>query len=146
METTKVTNADVGTALAHERTDMAGERTDLALERNYMASERTLMAWIRTALSMITFGFTIGKLRDIMQGREVTGVLGRTRNVSTQDVAAFLVTLGTISLFLAGIQYVLDVHRLRRRGLHRRVGLTLYVALALMLLGGFALTALVRAF
>lgn len=41
---------DVGTKLAHER-------TDLAMERSYLASERTLMAWIRTSLSMISFGF-----------------------------------------------------------------------------------------
>jgi uncharacterized membrane protein YidH (DUF202 family) len=35
---------------------------ELAKERNRAAAERTLMAWIRTALSLIGFGFGIGKL------------------------------------------------------------------------------------
>ena len=35
---------------------------ELAKERNREAAERTLMAWIRTALSLIGFGFGIGKL------------------------------------------------------------------------------------
>jgi putative membrane protein len=35
---------------------------ELARERNREAAERTLMAWIRTALSLIGFGFGIGKL------------------------------------------------------------------------------------
>src|SRR5215475_12724896 len=35
---------------------------ELARERNREAADRTLMAWIRTALSLIGFGFGIGKL------------------------------------------------------------------------------------
>ena len=48
--------------LAAERTDLAPTNTSLAVERTLMAAERTLMAWIRTALSLIGFGFGIGKL------------------------------------------------------------------------------------
>ena len=40
---------------------------ELARERNREAAERTLMAWIRTALSLIGFGFGIGKLDDYLQ-------------------------------------------------------------------------------
>jgi putative membrane protein len=50
---------DVATTPVHQR-------TDLAMERNYLAADRTLMAWMRTSLSMISFGFTIGKLRQVM--------------------------------------------------------------------------------
>jgi putative membrane protein len=41
---------------------------ELARERNREAAERTLMAWIRTALSLIGFGFGIGKLDAYLQG------------------------------------------------------------------------------
>ncbi|PYY11310.1 MAG: hypothetical protein DMG61_19450, partial [Acidobacteria bacterium] len=44
--------------------------TDLAFERTRMAAERTLIAWIRTALSMISFGFTIYKFLQAMQGSQ----------------------------------------------------------------------------
>jgi len=46
-------------------TNLANE---LARERNREAAERTLMAWIRTALSLIGFGFGIGKLDAYLQG------------------------------------------------------------------------------
>jgi len=147
MDSTKtIGDADIGTALARERTAMAGERTDLALERNYMAAERTLMAWVRTALSMISFGFTIGKLKDMIQGAPVTGAIWHARSVSTQSVATFLVILGTGSLFIAGFEYLLSVRRLRGMGLRRRIGLAFYVAIALAVLGAFALTSLIMAF
>ena len=42
------------------------DATQLALERTSMAAERTLQAWIRTALSLISFGFTIGKLGQVV--------------------------------------------------------------------------------
>src|SRR3954451_5377396 len=40
---------------------------ELAKESNREAAERTLMAWIRTALSLIGFGFGIGKLDAYLQ-------------------------------------------------------------------------------
>jgi uncharacterized membrane protein YidH (DUF202 family) len=76
----RVTSGDVGTALAHER-------TDLALDRSYLAAERTLMAWIRTALSMISFGFTIGKLGQVLHDVQVKGLLGGGRTVSLENLA-----------------------------------------------------------
>ena len=42
---------------------------ELARERNREAAERTLMAWIRTALSLIGFGFGIGKLDAYSRGQ-----------------------------------------------------------------------------
>ena len=46
---------------------MADTGTDLALERTLMAAERTLMAWVRTSLALISFGFTLGKLGDVLR-------------------------------------------------------------------------------
>jgi len=128
---------DVGTQLAHER-------TDLALDRSFLAVERTLMAWIRTALSMISFGFTIGKLGQTVTEFEVKGLVFRgTRMVSIESAAYFLVILGTTALLGAIVQYVVSLGEYATMGLRRRVNLSLIVGLVLVLLGGFAFTSLV---
>ena len=127
---------DVGTRLAHER-------TDLALLRNYMAVERTLMAWIRTSLSMISFGFTIGKLGQVMTDVEVRGFLGRVRDLSVESIAYFLVILGTLSLLGAVVQHWLEVRNLRAMGFRRRFSIAFVVALLLSVVGGFALSSLI---
>jgi putative membrane protein len=41
--------------------------TELTKERNRLAAGRTLMAWIRTALSLIGFGFGIGKVYEYLK-------------------------------------------------------------------------------
>jgi putative membrane protein len=130
--------ADVGTQLAHER-------TDLAMERNYLADERTLMAWIRTSLSMISFGFTIGKLGQVLHDVEFKGLLGNTRMVGVKDLAYFLVTLGTAALLVAAIQHWRRVRKLRAMGLGHLFSIAFIVALLLAAVGGFALTSLVMA-
>jgi putative membrane protein len=127
---------DVSTGLAYKR-------TDLALERNYMAAERTLMAWIRTALSMISFGFTIGKLGQVLSDVEVRGFLGRVRNISVDSIAYFLVILGTLALLGATVQHWIQVREFRAMGLRRRISIPYFVAIALSLVGGFALSALI---
>ena len=38
------------------------QNTLLAMQQNFMAAERTLMASIRTSVSMVGFGFRLGKL------------------------------------------------------------------------------------
>ena len=127
---------DVGTQLAHQR-------TDLAMDRTYLADERTLMGWIRTALSMISFGFTIGKLGQVLQNVELKGILGNIRTVSIKDIAYFLVVLGTVALFGAALQHWCQVRELRAMGMRRKLSITFFVALSLVAVGGFALTSLV---
>ena len=128
-------SSDVGTALAQER-------TGLAIDRSYLAAERTLMAWIRTALSMISFGFTIGKIGQILSDVTIKGVMGRSHNVSIQELAFLLVILGTLALLGASLQHWHRIRELRSLGLGRELSITFWVALLLTAIGGFALTAL----
>jgi putative membrane protein len=116
--------------------------TSLALQRTGLAVERTLMGWIRTALSMISFGFTIGKLGEALA--EVKGLF-RLRTFSVKGLADFLVIVGTVTLLLAAFQHWNRMRELRRMGLPRKPSLAFVVALLLAALGGFALTALVLA-
>jgi putative membrane protein len=126
---------DTGTRLAQERTGMA-------LERTYWAAERTLMAWIRTALSMISFGFTIGKIGQAVQSVEVKG-LRDMRVIDVSSIANLLVILGTLTLLAALLQYSVRVHELHTQGLKRQLSIEFVVAVMLVVLGGFALSSLV---
>ena len=126
-------------------TDLAHQRTDLAMERNYLAAERTLMGWIRTAISMITFGFTIGKLGQVMDSVQVKGALGITKTMSVESIAYFLVILGTVALLAAAFQHWQRVHELYDMGLPRKLSITFYVAIVLASVGGFALSSLIMA-
>jgi putative membrane protein len=126
-------------------TRLAQERTDLAMDRNMLAAERTLMAWIRTSLSMISFGFTIGKLGQVLHEVNVKGVLGRVRSVSVENIAYFLVILGTGALVGASLQHWHRMRELRAMGLRRQLSITLLVAILLSVLGGFTLGALILA-
>jgi len=128
--------SDVGTRLAHER-------TNLAMDRTFLADERTLMAWIRTSLSMISFGFTIGKLGQVMKDVEFKGLLGNTRTVGIKNLAYFLVILGTLALLGAIIQHWRRMRELHAMGHGHQFSITLIVALLLAAVGGFALTSLV---
>ena len=119
--------------------------TDLALDRTYLADERTLMAWIRTSLSMISFGFTIGKLGQVLHDVEFKGLLGNTRTVGVKNIAYFLVVLGTAALLAAALQHWRRVRELRAMGLGHPFSITFIVALLLAAVGAFAFTSLVMA-
>lgn len=124
-------------------TQLAIERTDLAMERTYWAAERTLMGWIRTALSMISFGFAIGKLGEALQGERIKGLLGFAE-FSVRGLAVFLVVLGTAALATAAVQYRRRVGRLRAASIEQEAAsLALTVSALLCIAGLFAFTALV---
>jgi inner membrane protein YidH len=132
------------------KTDKSGAKpgdvaTNLAMDRNYMAAERTLMAWIRTALSMISFGFTIGKLGQVLGTIEVKGFMGHTRMISVESIAYFLVILGTVALLMASIQHRVRMRQLYEMGLRRQLSTSFVVAVLLIVVGGFALSSLVLA-
>ena len=126
---------DTSTLLAHQRTSMAMERT-------YWAAQRTLMGWIRTAISMISFGFTIGKLGQTLQEIQVTGLRGM-HMIGIDSIAYFLVILGTGALLAAAVQYSRRVHELFKQGLPRQASIEFWVALVLSLMGIFAFSTLV---
>jgi putative membrane protein len=134
-----------GVATGDVSTSLAYQRTDLAMDRNMLAAERTLMAWIRTSLSMISFGFTIGKLGQILHEVNVKGVMGRVRSLSVENIAYFLVILGTGALIGASLQHWMRMRELRAMGLRRQLSITLIVAILLIVVGGFTLGALILA-
>jgi putative membrane protein len=121
---------------------LAEERTELAIERTNLALERTLEAWIRTALSMISFGFTLGKLVQSTQGGQVAGIFGN-RTWSVSGLAYFLVVAGVAALVLATIQHWLRMRELRNKGLRRQFDIALAVAIMVSVVGALAFTALV---
>jgi len=116
--------------------------TRLALDRTYVADERTLLAWVRTSLSMISFGFTLSKLGQVLQDVEFKGLF-RTRTVSMKELAYFLVILGTLALLAASFQHWRRVRQLHAMGLAQQFSVTFIVALALAAVGGFALTSMI---
>ncbi len=116
--------------------------TQLSLERTYLATQRTLQAWIRTTLSMISFGFTIGKLGQAMQEFVVRGVFS-SHTVGVKGVAYFLVVLGTLGLLGATAQFWYSVRLLEAQGLRHRPSLEYVIAILLCMLGIFALSALI---
>ena len=91
---------------------------------------------------MISFGFTLGKLGQVIQNVEIKGAL-MSRTLSIQSLAYFLVILGTFALAWATVQYALDVRELRIAGLRHRRSIASIVALVLTAVGGLAFTALV---
>jgi putative membrane protein len=115
---------------------------ELAKERNREAAERTLMAWIRTALSLIGFGFGIGKLAAYM---DAAGLHTRfdVPHSSLIFGASFIV-VGILGLLAAIVQHARILRRLSRPDFAynamRPIAMT--VAALLILIGLFGLIAI----
>jgi inner membrane protein YidH len=90
--------------------ELAQARTDLATDRTLMAADRSLMAWIRTALSMDSFGFTIYKLLTEFQRQG--SVLPHAD--TPRNLGIFLTGLGTLSMIVGAISYMLTIRDLRK--------------------------------
>ncbi len=115
---------------------------ELAKERNREAAERTLMAWIRTALSLIGFGFGIGKLAAYL---DAAGL--RTRFDVPHSSLIFgssFIVVGILGLLAAIVQHARILKRLSRPDFAynamRPIAMT--VAALLMLIGLFGLIAI----
>ena len=115
--------------------------TELARERNREAADRTLMAWIRTALSLIGFGFGIGKFHDYVETAGLTSKLDPVHSLLIFGVS-FMV-LGLVGLLAAVIQHIRVLEQLNKRDFTyaatRPIGLA--VAIVLLLIGIFGLVA-----
>jgi putative membrane protein len=90
---------------------LAEKRTNLAAFRTIMAADRSLMAWLRTGLSLIGFGFTIYKFLEYVaaQGTQMT-----FREAGPRDIGLFLLSLGTLSLVFAVIDYWKSLKKLSK--------------------------------
>ena len=115
---------------------------ELAKERNRAAADRTLMAWIRTALSLIGFGFGIGKLHTYLQAAGVHTPFDPIR--SSLIFGESFIVLGMLSLLAAVIQHIRIMKRLSQPDFAysamRPVAVT--VATLLLLIGAFGFLAI----
>jgi putative membrane protein len=116
---------------------------ELAKERNREAAERTLMAWIRTALSLIGFGFGIGKLAAYLDAAGLHTRLDVPH--SSLIFGASFIVVGILGLLAAIVQHARILRRLSRPDFAynamRPIAMT--VAALLMLIGLFGLIAIV---
>ena len=76
---------------------------ELARERNRAAADRTLMAWIRTSLSLIGFGFGIGKIAETLE--KTSGIAGVDSYHTAQIFGEAFIGLGVFGLIAAIVQY-----------------------------------------
>jgi putative membrane protein len=140
--TASASAASIGTELAMRRTGMAFQRTRLA-------ADRTLMAVIRTSLSLISFGFTIHTFFDKLREAGVLKGVAPSRNFGVA-----LVWLGILMLILGITYHVLFMLGLREQRAQLKqaglvhaqsnfpVSLVLITALALLLIGFFAVASM----
>jgi putative membrane protein len=114
---------------------------ELARERNREAAERTLMAWIRTALSLIGFGFGIGKPDAYLRGAGLHTRFDLPH--SSLIFGASFIVVGIFGLLAAIVQHSRILKRLSRPDFAynamRPIAMT--VAALLMLIGVFGLIA-----
>jgi len=75
--------------------------TRLALDRTRVAYDRTMLAWIRTATSLITFGFGVYKLFQILPA----GTEPRSHIIGAHEFGLLLVVIGLLSLLVATFEY-----------------------------------------
>ena len=110
---------------------------ELARERNRAAADRTLMAWIRTALSLIGFGFGIGKIAETLE--KTRGIAGVDPYHTAQIFGESFIGLGVFSLIAAVVQY----RRILKQIEHGEyvytepLPLTMITAVILLLIGVF---------
>ena len=127
--------------MAHETQQRTDTSTELARERNREAADRTLLAWIRTGLSLIGFGFGVGKFYDYLETTGVEGALDPYR--STLVFGMSFIVLGIVGLFAAVVQHKRILKRIEIRDYSYAAPLPLGMIMAIMLLviGCFAFVA-----
>ena len=114
---------------------------ELARDRNRASADRTLMAWIRTALSLIAFGFSIGKLADYLQKANPNRMLDPID--SARIFGEAFIILGVASLVVAVIQNRRILIRIEQGAYNYQAPfpLTLITAILLLVIGSFGFVA-----
>lgn len=113
--------------------------TRLAYDRTWLAYERTMQAWIRTAISLITFGFSVYKLVDIVERDPA-----HARRLVGPHVFGFtLVAIGFIALGLATVEYRQSIHVLRAEYGESPRSTSVFFAGLIAALGLFALISMI---
>jgi len=85
---------------------------ELARQRNRNALDRTLMAWIRTCLSLISFGFGLDKIIEVLY-RSLEAPTAHA-GWGVRLVAMAFVLTGIVAMLAATVQYRRDLQRLRQ--------------------------------
>ena len=131
-------------------TELSERRTGLSFQRTRMSADRTLMSVIRTSLSLISFGFTIYQMFTRAHEAGILESSGAARSFGRA-----LVLLGTFMLGLGIAYHVRFMVELRRQRAELKsvelihgegrfpVSLTLITAVALLVIGLFALASTV---
>ena len=114
---------------------------ELARERNRAAADRTLMAWIRTALSLIAFGFSIGKISAYLEKINQEHALDPFN--SAQIFGEAFIALGVFGLIAAIVQYRRIVRRIKHGEFvyTEHLPLAMITAIILLLIGLFGFVA-----
>jgi putative membrane protein len=133
--------------------ELSSRRTGMSFQRTRMSADRTLMSVIRTSLSLISFGFTIYQM---FEKAYQAGMLASS--VAASHFGRALVLLGTLMLGLGIAYHVRFMVELRRQRAEMKsvelihgegrfpMSLTLITALALLVIGLFALASTVFSF
>ena len=131
-------------------TELSARRTGMSFQRTRMSADRTLMSVIRTSLSLISFGFTIYQM--FTRAHEA-GIL--QSSVAASSFGRALVLLGTVMLGLGIVYHLQFMVELRRQRAEMKaaglihgegrfpISLTLITAVALLVIGLFALASTV---
>ena len=119
--------------------ELASNRTGMAFERTSLASDRTLMAMVRTSLSMISFGFTIYKFFEQMNG-PVASNGSRYFGASLLYLGVGLLVFGILSYWRFNRNLAKRNKRLTQMGLLRETAVyvatpTFFAALLLLAVG-----------
>lgn len=115
-------------------TEEAGPPRDLripaALARTAFSSEQSLMSWIRTALSLFTLGFSITQFFQYLGDKQELLKLSS----GPRRLGLALVSVGILALFLALLDHVYRIQRMKEQGLPANTSSFLPVGTALALL------------